>query len=275
MKNTKNLSSNKWDQSSFEIASIELDYLNRAVKIYRKYGFVVLKNVIPTDLLKKIRGELLFAFSNNLIKNTTRDLHKFKDGTVSSAHNLADYITSYGELQKLSSIVGVVEGAYGQISTESFNSSYFAKPKLVGLETKPHQDNAFFCMEPPEVATCWMPIETADRSNGALYYYPLTPRLGNVSHSPEGNLGASMCISDALIEEISTSFERVYIELDAGDCVLHSATIIHGSEPNFSSVDRNAINFSIASLNAKRSHKQFSKYQKNLTAFLSAKKLFI
>jgi phytanoyl-CoA hydroxylase len=187
MKNTKTSMSNEWNQSNFEIANVELGYLNRAVNIYRKYGFVVLKNVIPADLLKKIHGELLFAFNNDTITNTVRDLHKFKDGTVSSAHNLVDYIPSYGELQKLKSIIEVVEGAYGKISTESFNSSYFAKPKLIGLETKPHQDNAFFCMEPPEIATCWIPIDNADRSNGALYYYPLTPGLGNIPHSPEGN----------------------------------------------------------------------------------------
>ena len=48
----------------------------------------------------------------------------------------------------------------------NLNSSYFAKPKFQGLETKTHQDNAFFCMDPPEIATCWMPLSSANKKNG-------------------------------------------------------------------------------------------------------------
>ena len=101
MKITKNSLIKKWDQSNFEIANFELNGTDLAVNIFRKYGFVVLKNVVPTDLLKKIHCELIYAINNNLITNTKRDIHKFKDGTVSSAHNLVDYVPSYGELQKL------------------------------------------------------------------------------------------------------------------------------------------------------------------------------
>ena len=41
-------------------------------------------------------------------------------------------------------ILDLIKTFYKDITVGDFNSSYFAKPKYEGLETKPHQDNAFF-----------------------------------------------------------------------------------------------------------------------------------
>ena len=40
-------------------------------------------------------------------------------------------------------ILDLIKTFYKDITVGDFNSSYFAKPKYEGLETKPHQDNAF------------------------------------------------------------------------------------------------------------------------------------
>ena len=243
-----------------------------AKRIYETNGFVVLRNAIPKSLIDNTHQALLRAIESNTISNTTRDLHILPNGEVSSAHNLTKYIPEYNSLIELKNIRGLIELIYGELSTTLFNSSYFAKPKLVGLETKAHQDNAFFCMSPAEVATCWLPLTYANKRNGALYYFPGSHNLGDLPHEPEGNLGASMCLSDAAAKDTLLKQPKVYIEIEAGDCVIHNALVIHGSDENKSNFDRNAFNFSIGSAKAKRNEDLFSKYQKNLLDFLRRKK---
>tara|TARA_A100001011_G_scaffold398061_1_gene501167 strand:- start:716 stop:1540 length:825 start_codon:yes stop_codon:yes gene_type:complete len=272
-KNSSQAKSQEWDQSNFEVDCSDKDCLKIAAEIFLEYGFVVLKNAIEHELIKNIHTELLAVVNKQSISNSLRDLHVFEDGTISSAHNIMDYIPSYVSLQNLENIKSVLEIAYGDLSDESFNSSYFAKPKLKGLETKAHQDNAFFCMNPADVATCWLPVSFADKRNGALYYYPTSHRLGNLDHYPEGNLGASMCLSSDSLDKINKNFTRVYIELALGDCVIHNALIAHGSDANTSNYDRNAFNFSIASIKSKRDSLQYANYQDNLSKFLHKKKL--
>ncbi|HXW60611.1 MAG TPA: phytanoyl-CoA dioxygenase family protein, partial [Myxococcota bacterium] len=243
-----------------------------ARKIMQSNGFVVLKNSIPPELVQSVHDELLIAVAEDRITDKLRDIHFFSDGEISSAHNLIKYIPSYGLLQTLPNILAVAKYFFGEISVTQFNSSYFGKPKLQGLETRAHQDNAFFCMEPADVVTCWLPVSFARKENGCLYYYPGSHRMGNLEHVPEGNLGASMCIPDVLLIQAEKKFSKIYIELELGDCVIHNALVIHGSEANKSNCNRDAFNFSIASKYAVRNNQLYESYQKKLSSFLSTRK---
>jgi phytanoyl-CoA hydroxylase len=246
--------------------------LSSAQKIMEANGFVVLRNSIPPKLVQSLHGELLTAVAEGRITNKLRDIHFFPDGEISSAHNLINYIPSYALLQTLPDILALVKSLFKDVSVTQFNSSYFAKPKLQGLQTRAHQDNAFFCMEPADVVTCWLPVSFARKENGCLYYYLGSHRLGNLDHVPEGNLGASMCIPDGLLTQTAKKFPKSYIELELGDCIIHNALVIHGSEENKSKYNRNAFNFSIASKYAVRNNQLYEKYQKRLSSFLSKKK---
>ena len=266
-KKLKNRNLNK-----YEVALENSRNFTKAVKIFKYNGFVILKKSIPKSLIKKIHLELKEKVKRNKIANKLRDIHFFKDGTVSSAHNLIEYIPSYSMLLKIPQIEKFAKEIFGELSKKHFNSSYFAKPKKQGLETKPHQDNAFFCMEPPQVATFWMPITFANKTNGCLYYYPKSHTVGNISHKPEGNLGASMSIPENLIKKVKKKYIKKYIELELGDCVIHNSLVVHGSDANFSNIDRNAFNFSLAGKLAKRNKNLYKNYQNNLSLFLRQKK---
>lgn len=243
-----------------------------AKALYEKNGFVVLKKVIPLGLIETVHSALLNAVGSGKIINTKRDLHVFPGGEISSAHNLADYLEEYKDLIYLPSVRELVGQIYGELSDAVFNSSYFAKPKLIGLETKPHQDNAFFCMSPPEIATCWLPLTFANTTNGGLYYLAGSDRAGDVLHAPEGNVGASMCISTDVVNGLLGKYPKQYISVEAGDCILHNPLVIHGSDENTSHFDRHAFNFSIGSAKAKRNEALFKQYDENLQGFLQRKK---
>jgi hypothetical protein len=257
----------------YEVDVSSASNLALAAKKFSENGFIVLRNAVAQSLIDNIHQDLLHAIAAGLITNKARDLHRFGDGTVSSAHNLIDYLPSYQRLLGLEVVHKLLTLAFGKLSENKFNSSFFAKPRRVGLETKPHQDNAFFCLAPAEVATCWLPVTFADRSNGCLYYYPKSSSLGNLSHVADGNVGASMCLSPDALSLVQTRFNRVYVELKKGDCVIHNATIIHGSESNESDNDRNALNFSIASKKAIRDDNLYSRYKANLNSFLATRKI--
>jgi hypothetical protein len=246
--------------------------ISTAQRIMEANGFVVLRNSIPPKLVRSVHDELLAAVVKDRITDKLRDIHFFPDGEISSAHNLIKYIPSYGLLQTLPNILAVAKSFFGEISVTQFNSSYFAKPKLQGVETRAHQDNAFFCMEPADVVTCWLPVSFARKQNGCLYYYPGSHRLGNLEHVSKGNLGASMCIPDALLVQTGKKFSKSYIELELGDCVIHNALVVHGSEANNSDYNRHAFNFSIASKYAVRDNQLYENYQQKLLSFLSRRK---
>lgn len=252
--------------------NLSRDTLDFAKDVYEKNGFVVLKEVIPRELIATIHASLLKAVQKDQINNKGRDLHVFPNGEISSVHNLTDYLPEYTRLIRLTKVRELAEKIYGELSDVMFNSSYFAKPKLIGLETKPHQDNAFFCMSPPEVATCWIPLTFADTSNGGLYYFVGSQQAGNLPHAPDGNVGASLCINSEHVDAVASLYPKQYISIKAGDCILHNSLVVHGSDANLSKFDRHAFNFSIGSAKAVRDAELFYRYQNTLEEFLRRKK---
>ena len=73
-----------------------------------------------------------------------------------------------------------------------------------------------------------------------------------------------MCVEKEL-EKVKNNFEKTYIELEKGDCIIHNSLVVHGSEANTSQFDRNAFNFSIGSKFAVRNNKLYEAMSKSLT----------
>ena len=253
---------------SYDCNKIWIDKASRSIK---ENGFVVLRNFLPKDFIYKLQEKTLKLYNANKITNEIRDVHKFSDGTLSSIHNIFDYLPYYKKVLKLDNVVKISNSIFKSEYQLKLNSSYFAKPPKIGLETKPHQDNAFFCMDPADVLTFWFPTEYSGKKNGPLYYYPRTNKK-NYVHKPLGNLGTSMTINKGTLINIKKNNKAIYIEADIGDCVIHDGLVIHGSEKNTSKYSRNAFNFSLFSKFALQNKELFQKYQKNLKIYLQNKK---
>ena len=244
---------------------------NEAALLYDENGFVVFKGMIEKEIISQLLSEVEKVKINPKL-NHKRDLHYANKNEISSMHNIADYSEYYKNFIRKSKVSEFFKYVYGEAKDVIFNSSYFAKPKRFGVSTKPHQDNAFFCMVPPEVMTCWFPVDFSDTRNGTLYYYKGSHQEGNIQHEPHGNLGASMCITEEAERRISSKYKKIEIHLEATDCVLHNPLVVHGSNENTSEFDRKAFNFSIASTRAKQDENLFRQYKSNLNEFLEIKK---
>jgi len=257
---------------SFNVDVKEESDFGKAKKIFNKFGFVVLKNFIKKNIIIELRNELLEKIQSNSIINPKKNIHFIDSDKLSSAHNLSSFLANYQLLRNDSNILRLTKELYGDTSSDDFNSSYFAKPKQVGLETKAHQDNAYFCRMPADVATFWFPVSYSNMSNGALYYFAKSHNIGELEHAPQGNLGASMCLTNNSLNRVIKLFQKIYVEVELGDCIMHNALVVHGSEANIGPNDRNAFNFSVASSHAKVNKKKYENYQNLLANFLASKK---
>src|SRR4051812_3885718 len=47
---------------------------------------------------------------------------------------------------------------------------WFNKPPGAEHPTPPHQDNYYFCLKPPQVATLWLALDPVGEENGCLRY---------------------------------------------------------------------------------------------------------
>tara|TARA_B100000927_G_C16367481_1_gene430059 strand:+ start:17 stop:766 length:750 start_codon:yes stop_codon:yes gene_type:complete len=246
--------------------------LDQIVRTLKKDNFVVIKNFFSREVLSKIKSEIKKL---EKIKMNRRDKHYINSNNkpfLSSMHNIHLYSKYYKLLILKSELREIVNLRYGSTSKRIFNSSLFAKPKNVGLSTKLHQDNAFFNLNNAEALTCWVALDHSDKKNGGLFYYRGSSKLGLFNHIPEGNLGASMTIhQNQRFKNKIKGYKKVFIDVKPGDCVIHDALVVHGSESNKSLKNRRAFNFSIASQD-KVNKTKLKKYKDKLKKFLNRKK---
>jgi len=178
----------------------------------------------------------------------------------------------YKKFGSHSKLYAVFNEIFGSPKKQWFNSSYFSKPIEVGIETKAHQDNAYFNLHPCEAFTAWIPTDSVTKKNSALYYYAGSQKEGLLPHDPLGNLGAYLSVSKKNINKVKRRYKKYYIEVKKEDCVIHCPLVVHGSEKNKSKMDRSAFNMSIKSKKAKLDVLGFSKYEKKLKSYLRTKK---
>ena len=246
--------------------------INRVKKTFNKNGFAILRNFISKEKIDEIKNDVDRLIQTGLIKNKLENVHYIKTNKLSSVHNIANYMPYHKKFFNYTQIHKVFYGIYGPFQKKWFNSSYFIKPKKIGIATKAHQDNAFFNLNPCEAFTCWVPTDSVNEKNSPLYYYLGSQREGLLPHNPEGNLGASLCIPKKYIKKIKRKYKKQYVRLNKGDCIIHNPLVIHGSEKNKSIIDRSAFNFSIKSKRAKQDIAGWDGYRKKLNIFLKNKK---
>jgi len=141
---------------------------------------------------------------------------------------------------------------------------WFNKPPGVESPTPPHQDNYYFCLNPPNVITIWMALDDVDEENGCLRYVPGSHQRGIRSHARSNILGFSQGITDYGSEDHSA---EVAIHLRPGDVVAHHGNTIHRAEPNRSAVrNRRAFAMVFKGVSCRRDEVAFEGYMSAVKA---------
>jgi len=106
---------------------------------------------------------------------------------------------------------------------------WFNKPPGTEHPTPAHQDNFYFCWNPPQVLTMWLALDDADEKNGGLRYVAGSHKQGIRPHGPTNVLGFSQGVLDFGRDDLD---REIAVSLKAGDLLVHHGNTIHRAEPN-------------------------------------------
>ena len=147
---------------------------------------------------------------------------------------------------------------------------WFNKPPGTEHPTPPHQDNYYFCMKPPNVATLWVAIDESDEENGCLRYVRGSYRQGTRPHNASQVLGFSQGITDygPADEQLAEP-----MCLHPGDLIAHHGETIHRADPNRSQCHRRAFAMVFYGVSAKRDDEAHTRYMTSVKEQHSSKGL--
>ncbi len=143
-------------------------------------------------------------------------------------------------------------------SVEAKEPEWFNKPSGTMHPTPPHQDNYYFCLEPPKVITMWLTLDPVDEENGCLRYVPGSHRRGIRPHGASDVLGFSQGILDYGTEDEAREFK---VQLQPGDLTIHHGETVHRADPNRSdSRSRRAFAMVVRGASCRRNEEKYNRY---------------
>ncbi len=235
---------------------------------FQENGYVIVPSFLDNDELnivyerltklilathKKQNYEHAF-YADKQDKNSLKQLHRIEED---------DFFKSYLTSSKWSSLASTLldERVNSALAIEWFN-----KPPNYFHETPPHQDNFYFCFEPPQALTIWLALDHADHQTGCLHFIPGSHLQGMRPHRLSNNLGFSQTIVDFTEEDQGTG---VAVTANPGDAVIHHAETVHWAGSN-QTTDRHraALAMVFKSSTCRRNQQRFETYQQSAKPFI-------
>ena len=198
---------------------------------YDRDGFVVVRNFLSPD-----EYEPLFAVLDRFIREVVPSIpdeaafyqDKSQPETLKQMQHMEKfepYFEEYRSHPKWNALASTLIGE----EAHTKGPEWFNKPPKTDHPTPPHQDNYYFKLNPPNVASVWMAIDPVDEENGCLRYIPGSHLRGIRPHALTSVLGFSQGITDYGPKD--EEMEEV-VHMQPGDAVVHHAETIHRADPN-------------------------------------------
>jgi hypothetical protein len=135
------------------------------------------------------------------------------------------------------SVLDLVEPVLGP-DIALFSSHFICKPKGNGKRVPWHEDSYYWRgqMEPMEVCTVWLAIDPSTMQNGCMKVIPRTQSGGYSDYEdvdPEKNV-----FNTEIKKHQFDASKAVALELQPNQASLHDGKLMHGSDPNTSSIRR-------------------------------------
>lgn len=118
-----------------------------------------------------------------------------------------------------------------------WSSHFICKDPLTGRATPWHEDSAYWQNRLSafhNIVTVWLAIDPSTKENGCMKVIPGTHTNG---FSDYEEVDGKSNTFGRKIKNVDES-KAVYFELQPGECSLHDARIMHGADPNRSSIRR-------------------------------------
>ncbi|XP_037043165.1 phytanoyl-CoA dioxygenase, peroxisomal-like isoform X2 [Bradysia coprophila] len=209
---------------------------------YEKNGYLVIRKLVPLDLLQKCSQRFDDIASGAVSKDIMTVMRDVSDRT--SVNKIQDI--TQDEILRLyinyDPMIDIVEAVTGP-NVMAVHSMLIAKPPDSGANTSrhpPHQDLYYFAFRPAErIVATWTAIEPCDSLNGCLFVSPgshLEQKLYPHEYPP----GANNKLYHG-IQNLPNTTQWIDLEMEPGDTVFFHPLLIHGSGVNKSNRTRKAI----------------------------------
>ena len=220
------------------------------VSQYRKEGYLIInKPVLPA---KRFQG--LKDYFEGILANLPSDE---RPEAMDVPHFMHPELLKYAFNENILALVEPIVGP----DIALFSTHFICKPKGNGKRVPWHEDSAYWkgLIEPMEVATVWFAIDPSTKVNGCMKVIPRTHVEGQKGFSDYNEVDTATSVFPTEIKKEQREDDRqVYIELQANECSLHDARIMHGSEPNTSQIRRCGWTMRFASTACKFNEERFA-----------------
>ncbi len=197
---------------------------------YNRDGFVVIRGFLPPDELRLLQDNL-----DRYIREVVPGLpdgdafydDKSRPETLKQLNRIAQdpFFAEYIRHPLWNTAAEKLLGEPAQAE----GGEWFNKPPRTNHPTPPHQDNYYFCLNPPQVLTMWLALDVVDEENGCLRYVRGSHLVPLRPHNRTKTLGFSQGISDY---SDSDRERELPIPAQPGDVLIHHGNTIHRADPN-------------------------------------------
>lgn len=196
---------------------------------YASDGVIKVESLFDAAEIEEIRAQIRRYAAEIVPGLPPNDVVLEADGvSVRNCWRMEKHDPWFEDLARRESILALVarlvNGDPVLMAVESFN-----KPARVGSAVPPHQDNAYFCLAPPDALTVWIAVDAVTPENGPVSYLRGSHLDGARPHAPSGVAGNSM----GLAESVDPAGAWAGL-LRPGDALAHHCNTIHFSAPNTS-----------------------------------------
>lgn len=234
--------------------------INNLKSDFDRDGFVVVRKFLTGDELDELNREL-DRYIREVVPGLPGTSAFYQDQsqpqTLKQLQHMGvdPFFAAYREQQRWKDIATVLLGE----ECAAREPEWFNKPPGAEHPTPPHQDNYYFCLRPPRVATLWLALDRVDEENGCLRYVAGSHRHGIRPHNATSVLGFSQGITDYGPDDAAA--ESV-IHLEPGDLLAHHGETIHRAEPNRSGTrQRRAFAMVFRGQSVRRDEELYERYE--------------
>jgi len=215
------------------------------VAFYRDNGYLAVEGLVPPERVQAMGDRFDWLCENwqseeaqrvgvgqeadqggETIEKSAQTVRKF-GGLVVHEQVFRDHAMSAEVSEAIADLIGRPVSLYGDQA--------LLKPPRYGSEKPPHQDNAYFQVDPADgLITAWCALDDATPENGCMQYIPGSHKLGLVDHDYVEN-------TPHLVPKEMSKEAAVAVPVKAGGVIFHHPLCLHLSEANRSDLWRRAM----------------------------------
>lgn len=207
------------------------------LEFYRKNGYLAVENAVSESRVQEMRDRIE-QLCDDWQSDQARRVGAQQEASIAGAltedrnavsvrkfSDLAPYEPVFAEHASDPKLLDLVESLIGA-PILLYADQALLKPPRVGSEKMPHQDNAYFKVDPADaVVTCWCALDDAYLENGCMHYLPGSHLSGLVDHTAVK--GTPHLVPDEFDPEKAAA-----VPIQAGGVIFHHSQTLHYSPVN-------------------------------------------